>query len=254
MVSSNRRVIWIVDDCALDADAARRLFEHDHTVRVFADGSAVLEALTSEAQPDLLILDWIMPGISGVDVCRFLRAGVCGTEHIAILLLTAHKNKEQIVEGFQAGANDYLAKPYFEEELRARVEALLRAQELLERAERAEASNRLLLEHAPDARIIVDANRQVCFVNEAAIATFDMSSEHLLKLRLEQLLPSVDVSALGSKSVGLPADVQIGSRVFSPSARVIPDDGRIALLLHDVTQRRSAGPANAKRESVSSAP
>ena len=79
-----------------------------------------------------MVLDWVMPGVTGVDVCRFLRASGPAAQKIGILLLTVHRDTEQIVEGLSAGANDYLAKPYEDEELRARVGSLARTRELLE--------------------------------------------------------------------------------------------------------------------------
>jgi PAS domain S-box-containing protein len=237
MRTARPRVIWIVDDSALDAERVRRIFAPDHTVRLFTDGSAVLEALTSDERPDVLILDWIMPGISGVEVCRFLRTGLTRTQDIAILLLTARRHTEQIVEGLNAGANDYVAKPYADEELVARVNALLRTIDLIERAERAEAENRRLLEHAPDPLLVVDADGKLCLVNEAAVRVFDMSSEHLVGMSLVELLPGLDVALAHVE--GQPVDVEIAGRLFSPSWRLVPEgDGRTAILLHDVSRRR----------------
>ena len=79
-----------------------------------------------------------MPGVSGIEVCRFLRTG-SPRRQLAILLLTTQTQTQQIVEGLEAGANDYLVKPYADPELRARVDALIRWNGLLERAQKAEA-------------------------------------------------------------------------------------------------------------------
>lgn len=235
---AKQRLIWIVDDSPLDAESARQILSAHHTVQVFADGSAALEALSSEVRPDVLVLDWIMPGIAGIEVCRFLRAGLACAQDISILLLTSYRNSEHIVEGLNAGANDYLAKPYAPAELLARVSALLRSADLRERAERAEEENRRLLDHTPDPLIIIEADRKLCFVNEMAVRVFDVASDYLLGLHLQELLPALDVTSASDSSSGRHPDVEIGGRQFSPSWRTIPDDGRIAILLHDVTHRR----------------
>src|SRR5688572_1799390 len=151
MSSVRPRRVWIVDDSTLDAERARRVLLGLYDVQVFHDGSAALECLTAQTPPDVMVLDWVMPGITGVEVCRFLRSGAYGNSPIGIVLLTAHRAVEQIVEGLSAGANDYLSKPYEDEELRARVMSQVRARELLERAVNAEETNRHLLQSAPDA-------------------------------------------------------------------------------------------------------
>ena len=63
------RVVWIVDDSPLDAERARRVLGSSCRVEVFSDGSAALERLASASrEPDVMVLDWVMPGVSGVDV------------------------------------------------------------------------------------------------------------------------------------------------------------------------------------------
>src|ERR1044071_9105845 len=93
-----RRVVWIIDDSALDAERARRLLSDECDVEIFRDGSAALERLADSPAPDVMVLDWVMPGISGVDVCRFLRSTEGGHAQVGVLLLTTHRHTEQIVE------------------------------------------------------------------------------------------------------------------------------------------------------------
>jgi PleD family two-component response regulator len=89
-----------------------------------ADGPSALEAVRSR-EPDLLILDLNMPGLSGYDVCRAVKTNP-GTSRVPVLMLTAQSSVEHKLEGFDAGADDYLPKPFDGRELRARVSALLR--------------------------------------------------------------------------------------------------------------------------------
>ena len=95
-----------------------------HEVSLVADGRAALDAL-QEREPDLLLLDVMMPRLSGLEACRAVKSNPF-TARIPVLMLTAEGEIESKVEGFEAGADDYLAKPFDPRELRARVGSLLR--------------------------------------------------------------------------------------------------------------------------------
>src|SRR6185503_1853280 len=95
-----------------------------HEVGLAEDGLRVLTAI-QEREPDLVILDHSMPGMNGFEVCRRIKQNPF-TARISVLLLTGQGTVESKVEGFAAGADDYLAKPFDPRELRARVQALLR--------------------------------------------------------------------------------------------------------------------------------
>ncbi len=95
-----------------------------HEVESVADGRAALAAMQAR-EPDLLILDIMMPGMNGLDACRVVKSNPF-TARVPVLMLTAEGQIESKVEGFEAGADDYLAKPFDPRELRARVTALLR--------------------------------------------------------------------------------------------------------------------------------
>ena len=178
------RSVWVVDDSGLDAERARRVLCTEYTVEVFRDGSAALERLSGGAVPDVMVLDWVMPGVSGVEVVRFMRAGGGPSQKVGVLLLTVQRDTTQIVEGLSAGANDYLSKPYEDEELRARVAALVRTCELVERLELTQAENRRLLETTPDPLLVVDGSGRLTFVNEQAVSVFGASRDVLCQRSL----------------------------------------------------------------------
>lgn len=232
-----RRSVWVVDDSHLDAERASHVLSRDYAVETFCDGSAVLERLASTGKhPDVVVLDWVMPGISGVEVCRFLRDSEA-RQALAILLLTAHRHTEQIVEGLSAGANDYLAKPYEDEELRARVGSLIRTKALLERAEQAEAAHRKLLETAPDPLLVVDEMGQLRFLNAKASQLLGGSAS--LGRKLADLIPdlaSAHIPPEFEDSALPPADVSVAERRFSPI--LTAGQGITTISLRDVTERR----------------
>jgi PleD family two-component response regulator len=95
-----------------------------HEVSLASDGPSALAQLKAR-EPDLLILDVSMPGMSGFDVCRAVKANPL-TARVPVLMLTAEADIDSKVQGFDAGADDYLAKPFDPRELRARVAALVR--------------------------------------------------------------------------------------------------------------------------------
>ncbi len=113
----------MVDDEPPMRTALKRALElGGYEVALAADGEAGLES-AAELRPDLVVLDVLMPGVDGLEVCRTLRAR---GDRTPILILTARDAVADRVEGLEAGADDYLVKPFALEELLARVKALLR--------------------------------------------------------------------------------------------------------------------------------
>jgi two-component system phosphate regulon sensor histidine kinase PhoR len=239
---AKRTNVWIVDDSPLDAERARLVLDREYDVQVFGDGSAVLEQLSSQAPPDVLVLDWVMPGVSGIEVCRFLRSAHRPQRQLAILLLTTQMQTRQIVEGLEAGANDYLVKPYADPELRARVDALVRSNALLERAQKAEARVLELLEHSPDPLISVGPENRITFANAEAQLMLGQTAESLTSKTLSEVLPSMPLEDIlpGARLARPLSDIEIGGEVFSPSIRTLPSeaDDELTIALRNVTERR----------------
>ncbi len=116
--------ILVVDDERAVRDSLRRALELEgYRVELAEDGEQALRRLALEPQPDAVILDILMPGADGLEVCRRLRRA--GNE-IPVLMLTARAEIDSRVAGLDAGADDYLPKPFALAELLARLRALLR--------------------------------------------------------------------------------------------------------------------------------
>ncbi|SHN33383.1 response regulator transcription factor [Actinacidiphila paucisporea] len=116
------RVLVVDDDDAVRRSLAHALTRDGYEVAVAADGAAALASLAAGRQ-DAVVLDILMPEPNGLEVCRALRAR---GDRTPILMLTARDLVADRVAGLDAGADDYLAKPFALEELRARIRALLR--------------------------------------------------------------------------------------------------------------------------------
>jgi signal transduction histidine kinase len=244
-MSTKRRTVWVVDDSRLDAERARRVLEPLYEVDVFLDGSAALERLSQGATPDVMIVDWLMPGVSGVEVCRFVRGGEPRLCELGVLLLTGQRETQQVVEGLSAGANDYVAKPFVADELLARVAALIRSKELRERAEAAEALARKLLAVATDALIAVGADGRITFVNDEACRALAAETPALVGRKVSEVLPGVRLHSV-SISPGEPLfplpDVTLNGRTYAPVIRSLPGDdaSNTTITLRDVTETRTA--------------
>lgn len=115
-------ILVVEDDHRIAASIKRALAYAGHTVSIVSDGNAALAA-AAEIQPSLMLLDVMLPGMDGFEVCRRVRAA---GDNYPILMLTALDDVADRVEGLDAGADDYLAKPFAHDELLARVRALLR--------------------------------------------------------------------------------------------------------------------------------
>lgn len=117
--------ILVVDDESAIAELISLNLRHDgHEVRVAAD-STQASAAVRDALPDLVVLDWMLPGESGVVLARRWRADL-RTKDLPIVMLTARSDERDLVSGLDAGADDYLSKPFSPPELLARIRALLR--------------------------------------------------------------------------------------------------------------------------------
>ncbi len=122
---------------AEDDPVSRRVLEGfltkwGYELVVTKDGAEAWKALEQEAAPPLAVVDWMMPGMDGLELCRKVRERGTGP-YTYILLLTAKGRKEDIVRGIEAGADDYLTKPFDAQELRVRIRAGLRVLELQEK-------------------------------------------------------------------------------------------------------------------------
>jgi len=121
---SSPKLILVEDDPSLAELLEFRFQKEGYEVRVTADGDEAL-MMAREDLPDLMILDWMIEGTSGIEVCRRLRRDK-DTAHLPIIMLTARESEDDRVRGLDTGADDYLTKPFSPRELLARVAAVMR--------------------------------------------------------------------------------------------------------------------------------
>ena len=182
-VSMAERIL-AVDDEHLVLELIRRSLEAaDYEVTLAADGSAALQ-LFHRVQPHLVVLDLMMPGMSGWEVCSRLRA----ISTVPIIMLTALTAQEDIIKGLNAGADDYVVKPFQGKELLARVQAVLR------RTRMPPPSNDLSLRFGGGDLVVDSSNRRVWAYGEMVDLT---RKEYDLLLFMAQragrILPSATI-------------------------------------------------------------
>jgi phosphoserine phosphatase RsbU/P len=114
------QVLIAEDDRATGQILARTLQRLNYETTVVADGAQAWEHLRKATEPTLAILDWMMPELDGPDVCRKVRAELPDA-NMYLLLVTARETRGDVIAGLEAGADDYIIKPFDPDELRARV-------------------------------------------------------------------------------------------------------------------------------------
>jgi two-component system response regulator ResD len=119
------RILVVDDDLTIGEVVGDYLRDAGHQTRHAADGPSAL-SLAREWPPDLVVLDLMLPGLDGLEVCRRLRAASGGQQALPVIMLTALGEEADRVTGLEAGADDYVTKPFSPRELALRVQAVLR--------------------------------------------------------------------------------------------------------------------------------
>lgn len=173
--TSPRRRILIVDDNADMRDYLVRILHDSYQVAAASDGRQALAAV-ADSKPDLIVSDVMMPHLDGFGLLSALRADP-HTVNLPVILLSARAGEESRGEGMEAGADDYLLKPFSARELLARIAAHLKLAETRQRAEQ-QASR--ILESITDGFIALDRDWRVTYVNSQAEQLNGMARESLL--------------------------------------------------------------------------
>jgi diguanylate cyclase (GGDEF)-like protein/PAS domain S-box-containing protein len=179
-------VLVVEDNAELNGFLCEVLGESYDVVPAY-DGTAGLAAVRTH-RPTVVVTDVMMPGVSGEDLLRAIRQDPQLAE-TPVLVLTAKDDRSLMVRLLQEGANDYLVKPFTVEELRARLDNLVRLRLLDQERQRAQDRAEGFLQAAPDATVVVDVAGAIVRVNRQAEATFGYPMDELVGQPVEVLLP-----------------------------------------------------------------
>jgi PAS domain S-box-containing protein len=164
--SSGERILVVDDNSDLRA-YLKRMLSKRWNVEVVNDGAAALERISAE-KPDLIVSDIMMPGIDGIELLRCVRSN-SETERIPFIFLSARAGEQASIEGFLRGADDYIVKPFSEEKLTARVEAVLKVAKIREEATTsAELARDVAMKSEKFLRMLADTIPQMVWTAEPA--------------------------------------------------------------------------------------
>jgi DNA-binding response OmpR family regulator len=181
--------VLIVDDIEANRETVRALLDAEgYQLLEAADGATALR-MAAETPPDLVLLDVMMPGMDGFEVCRRLRADARLAE-VPVIMLTALDDQASRLQGIEAGADDFVSKPFNRAELRARIRTITR----LNRYRRLhQATERIreqaeLISLAPDAIFVCDLDGRITYWNPAAERLYGWSAAEAIGQRAAELL------------------------------------------------------------------
>ena len=220
MTNKDQKSILVVDDDKITQHLLKvQLAKHNYRILFADDGFRALEMIGAEL-PDLVLLDLIMPGMNGFELCRRIRKKF-NPEILPIVIVTAKKHLDDLVEGFKAGANDYLAKPYLAEELQARVQMHLRMKDIfatlkenqrlrweIEQKEISEQEVRLtqrrlsrILDNAHEAILSVNEIGQILYLNRALEQLLGIQSQTTIGHSVQSIISAGDSDDLWDRSI-----------------------------------------------------
>jgi DNA-binding response OmpR family regulator len=169
-------ILVVEDETSLRETLAYNLTRQDYTVEAVGDGNAAVEA-ARRLRPDLIVLDLMLPGLDGFEVCRIVRQEM----NVPILILTARDEEFDRVLGLEIGADDYMTKPFSMREFLSRVKAHLRRERLIreEVGEKAETTRKDQLRFG---NLVIDLSRREVLIEEEPLALKPQEYELLLFL------------------------------------------------------------------------
>jgi PAS domain S-box-containing protein len=246
-------IILIVDDEPAGRETLAALLHSQGYQLAFAEGGAEALRQATELQPDLILLDVMMPELDGFEVCRRLRADALLGE-VPIILLTALDDRDSRLQGIEAGADDFVSKPFDRVELRARVRTIVRLnryRRLL--AERGKLAR--VIELAPDGLLIVDQAGTIVLANPAIVQMLGAcGADDLLGQHITSLLSPDQRAACQSclaRVLGGVAAARLESTLASEAGLRVPiemhigylpwnDQPAAQIIARDITERKQA--------------
>ncbi len=249
LTSVRARVLLVEDETEVREHLAEALAS-EFEITAAADGKQALLAVL-RGRPDVIVTDIVMPGLDGVQLVRLLR-DTPSTSTIPILLTSGKAAEELRIEGFEVGADSYLAKPFSERELKARIRSMLEGARRRDEAatqrtlERTSAERAALLESVTDAFYAVDEEYRLNYVNQRALAYFGSPLGELLNRPVWDVLPESepDLRPIFERVRRETNSITFDS--FSTElngwheVHVFPSGKGVAVLLRDITERRRA--------------
>ncbi|KAF3890724.1 MULTISPECIES: ATP-binding protein [Nostocales] len=256
--------ILLVDDNADMRDYVKRLLSQYWDVETVSDGLEALEFIARQL-PDLVLSDVMMPRLDGFGLLRELRTN-SRTKEIPIILLSARAGEESRIEGLEAGADDYLIKPFSARELLARVESNLKLAQLRQAAAQQEQALRMEVQAAKDSlesvltRIAdqflgLDREWRYTYVNEQVTQVTGIPRENLLGRRIWEVFPDTTETQFYTEvhralAEQVPVQFEYFYRRWNRwfENHVYPSTNGVSIIVTEITERKQAEAALQQRE------
>ncbi len=268
--SSSLSTVLLVDDNPDMRDYVRRLLARNFRVKTAENGKLAL-ALAEADPPDLVLTDVMMPEMDGFQLLAALRSNTA-TNTVPVIMLSARAGEEARVEGLQAGADDYLVKPFTARELLARVESHIRMAEfrrsaqqreldLLKSVQQARHEASEALEHLTDGFWIYDTEWRITYMNAAAEEIWKQPRQEYMGRTIWELFPAVIGTELEAQYRRAMANREMSEFewLYQPwqrwyRIRIYPmPDGGVAVSARDATETRLVEKALVRAEQVAAA-
>jgi PAS domain S-box-containing protein len=248
------RLLFVEDEATLREHLAERLSD-DYLVDTAGNGNEALLAVL-RAKPALVVTDIVMPDMDGVELLKTLRQ-TPNTRSIPVLLISGRAAEDYRIEGFEEGADGFLAKPYTERELRALIGSMLRSaqmradaagREAREQAEQKAVIERAtLLESITDAFFALDRQWRHTYVNQRALDYYDMQRDDLLGRSLWEVFPAMRDSVFESQfRLALREQRSVSFEILAPVMErwleviAYPTPQGLAVNFRDISRRKKA--------------
>jgi PAS domain S-box-containing protein len=247
-------ILFVEDDVTVRDHLAAKLSD-EYLVATASDGEEAL-LIIMKSKPDLVVADVIMPGLDGIELLKTLRS-TPETQTLPVLLISGRAPDEIRIEGFELGADEYLAKPYTERELRARIHSVLTSVAMRREATRREAQDEAfrqataeraaLLESITDPFYALDRQWRFTYVNQRAVDYLGTRREELVGKTLWEIFPvSRDTIFEREFQRAVREQVSVAFEVLSPlTARWVevhayPNPMGLSVNFRDITARKEA--------------
>jgi PAS domain S-box-containing protein len=253
-IAPKPRLLFVEDEAILRDHLAERLSD-EYLVDTAGNGNEALLAVL-RAKPALVLTDIVMPDMDGVELLKTLRQ-TPNTRSIPVLLISGRAADDYRIEGFEEGADGFLAKPYTERELRALIGSMLRSarmrsdaagREAREQAEQKAVIERAtLLESITDAFFALDRQWRHTYVNQRALDYYDMQRADLLGRSLWEVFPAMRDTVFESQfRLALREQHSVSFEIFAPfmerwlEVRAYPTPQGLAVNFRDISRRKKA--------------
>jgi PAS domain S-box-containing protein len=190
---NKKPLILVVDDSAFMRSTFRNFLEEEGYETVEAENGMEAINLFEKVKPDIVLMDYVMPGFSGVTTCAKLKSLHNGKE-TPVIMVTSLEDENSVNLAFEAGATDYISKPINWAVLRQRLSRLIQARNTEKTLNQSEAFARSIIDHAVEGILTMDMEGIIKYINPAAEQIFDYMSEEVIGKNITMIFPKLSYS------------------------------------------------------------